>query len=302
MSLWRVSLNFIPRKGNDVKESETITLMAAAKETLERHWKGTKNEMTAWNNARDVFERMGRDVPVNTVDEHLIDRLVADLEADGKKPATINRKLSALSKILRHSLRLGYVSRMPLIERRKEPHGRMRWLSDEEELVVVRLFRQTSLEMSRFVEALVDTGMRFSELFELEWRDVDFERSVVHLWETKNGRPRTIPLTRRAVASLKGQVGGGFLRVWGFTKYQFRHAWDGVRKEMGMTDDKQFVPHALRHTCASRLVQRGIDLRIVQEFLGHSNINTTLRYAHLAPKNLEQARDALEVDRKTLSA
>ena len=51
-----------------MKESETITLMAAAKETLERHWKGTRNEMTAWNNARDVFERMGRDVPVNEDD------------------------------------------------------------------------------------------------------------------------------------------------------------------------------------------------------------------------------------------
>ncbi|MGB1611160.1 MAG: tyrosine-type recombinase/integrase, partial [Flavobacteriaceae bacterium] len=52
--------------------------------------------------------------------------------------------------------------------------------------------------------------------------------------------------------------------------------------------------HCLRHTCASRLVQRGIDLRVIQEFLGHKSISTTIRYAKIAPKNLETARDVLE--------
>ena len=63
---------------------------------------------------------------------------------------------------------------------------------------------------------------------------------------------------------------------------------------IGLGDDTDFVPHCLRHTCASRLVQKGVHLQVVQQWLGHRAIQTTLRYAHLAPKNLNSARDVLE--------
>jgi site-specific recombinase XerD len=63
---------------------------------------------------------------------------------------------------------------------------------------------------------------------------------------------------------------------------------------MGLGEDNQFVPHALRHTCASRLVQRGVPLKVVQEWLGHKTILTTMRYAHLAQSNLMSAMQVLE--------
>ena len=61
-----------------------------------------------------------------------------------------------------------------------------------------------------------------------------------------------------------------------------------------MKEDKEFVLHALRHTCASRLVNKGIDLYVVKEWLGHSSIQITERYAHLAPQKLANAVSALE--------
>ena len=279
------------------KRRGEVTLIQAAKETLDKHWKGTKSEMTSWWNAKDCFQRIGASVPIRDVDENVIDALVSELERDGKSNGTINRKLAALSKILRHCYRRGYIDRMPIIDRKKESQGRIRWVTVEEEFRLLAKLREIKRStMADFAEILIDTGMRFGELHKLEWRDVDFEQEVVRLWETKNGQARTIPLTSRAMDSLGRQTGMDLLRVWIFRKDQFRHAWDTMKKLIGLEGDVQFVPHCLRHTCASRLIQRGIDLRVVKEYLGHSSIQTTLRYAHLAPKNLEAARDALQSD------
>ena len=59
-------------------------------------------------------------------------------------------------------------------------------------------------------------------------------------------------------------------------------------------NDQDFVPHICRHTCASRLVQKGVPLTVVMKWMGHKSMQTTLRYAHLCDKNLEQARDILQ--------
>jgi site-specific recombinase XerD len=67
-----------------------------------------------------------------------------------------------------------------------------------------------------------------------------------------------------------------------------------VRAEMHLERDEEFVMHALRHTCASRLVNAGIDLYVVKEWLGHSSIQITERYAHLSPSKLVHAVEALE--------
>lgn len=71
-------------------------------------------------------------------------------------------------------------------------------------------------------------------------------------------------------------------------------AWAWVRKEMKLEKDTQYVLHSLRHACATRLVNRGVDLYVVKEWLGHSSIQVTERYAHLAPSKLAHAASILE--------
>ncbi len=78
------------------------------------------------------------------------------------------------------------------------------------------------------------------------------------------------------------------------TRHGFRRAWGRAKADIGLADDRQFVSHVLRHTCASRLVQRGVALKVVQEWMGHKAINVTMRYAHLAPANLMAAVSVLE--------
>jgi len=77
--------------------------------------------------------------------------------------------------------------------------------------------------------------------------------------------------------------------------------WDRLRTHLNYSHDKQFVVHSLRHTCASRLIQRGVPLAVVQKWMGHRAIQTTLRYAHLAPDNFKVALEALETRKEAVS-
>ena len=165
-------------------------------------------------------------------------------------------------------------------------------MTREEEYILLRKLEARDPCYRDLCVFLIDTGARVGEALGLRHGDVHNGKAT--FWITKSGRSRTVPLTDRAVCALANQArraGGPFRHV----PYQkFRYHWNAVKKEMGLKDDKQFVPHMLRHTCASRLVQAGIDLRRVQTFLGHQTIQMTLRYAHLATDDLDQCVIALD--------
>jgi integrase len=73
-----------------------------------------------------------------------------------------------------------------------------------------------------------------------------------------------------------------------------RHAWDWARNCMNLSNDPGFIPYALRHTCASTLYAKTKDIVLVKEWLGHSDIKMTMRYAKLQPDALAAARDLME--------
>lgn len=83
-------------------------------------------------------------------------------------------------------------------------------------------------------------------------------------------------------------------KLFPFDNDWMRYVWDRARSHLGFINDEHFVPYIRRHTCASRLVQRGVPINVVKEWLGHKSIQMTMRYAHLAPNNLKAAADALD--------
>jgi integrase len=93
---------------------------------------------------------------------------------------------------------------------------------------------------------------------------------------------------------LKTRKGHGASKPFTLDKHQAGTSWDWTRKEMGFSDDPEFVLHALRHTIATRLIDKGIDLYTVKEWLGHSTIQVTERYAHLNPVKLAHAANVLK--------
>jgi site-specific recombinase XerD len=136
------------------------------------------------------------------------------------------------------------------------------------------------------LEVSLHTGMRLAEHYHLQWSWIDFHTRVLIVPRGKHGELRHILLNDSAVNALhaaRAQAGGSpyvILNRYGERLCGPRIWFDEVISAAGIPD---YTWHTNRHTFASRLVMAGVDLRTVQELLGHKSITTTLRYAHLAP-------------------
>jgi integrase len=275
------------------------TLRDALNATIDDVWEHRRSGADLTANGRSVVEILGGDRPLESIDGTAVRAVVSALSKRGLANGTINRKIAALSKILRHAHDLGIIDRVPKLTRLPERQGRVRWLTRDEEAEVVARFRHLGRpRMALLVEWLADTGMRVGEALRLRWEDLNAvgDMLVATVWESKSGSSRSVPLTtrcRRVVEEMdRGRAGDGpFTRI---SQDAFNKEWVLVRRDLGKADDDQFVPHALRHTCASRMVQAGVELLVVRELLGHKTLSVTLRYSHLAPRNLRDAVRTLE--------
>jgi integrase len=223
--------------------------------------------------------------------QETLDGILGTLRERGNSNATINRKMAALSKLLRKAHKMGDVHSLPEFRRQKERAGRIRFLEPYEEQILFSAIGKRCADSQRLALFLVDTGCRLGEALGLIWNDVSADR--VSFWLTKSGRSRTIPLTMRAKGAIDRTVGGkGPFKM--LSGVEFRGVWNEAKQEVGLGQDLQVVPHILRHTCASRLVQGGVDIRRVQMWLGHQTLQMTMRYAHLATNDLDPCVGVLE--------
>ncbi len=225
--------------------------------------------------------------------QEMLDRVIGTLRERGNSNATINRKMAALSKLLRKAYKMGEIFSLPEFIRQKERAGRIRFLEYEEEQRLFAAIRSRCEDSYRLSIFLVDTGCRLGEAIGLTWNDIQDHR--VTFWFTKSNRSRTVPLTRRVRKVLDiphEKLKGPFSML---NQIRYRAIWNEAKLEVGLGRDDQVVPHILRHTCASRLVRGGIDIRRVQMWLGHQTLQMTMRYAHLATNDLDSCVKVLEV-------
>lgn len=217
------------------------------------------------------------------------------------RPYQANRLHALLSKMFALAVAWEWRERNPVTGIPKNPErARERWLSTEE---LKRLFavldeqeNQTAANIIRF---LVLTGARRGEVLAAEWSEIDFARAV---WtkpshHTKQKRTEHVPLSAGAIALLEAQraVSGNkrsiFPRPGLDEPYQeIRVFWKRVRAAAQLDDVRL---HDLRHTFASHLVSQGMSLPIVGRLLGHTQTETTKRYAHLADNPLREAADRM---------
>jgi site-specific recombinase XerD len=223
-----------------------------------------------------------------------------DSKAGEWSPATRNRYLALLKLTYRLAEEDGVIKVNPvrLVRQAKEDNSRVRYLSDAEETLLRAVIMKTySKHLPEFELALM-TGMRQGEQFSLTWENTNLQAARLRLDRTKNGQGRFVQLNSRALAALSTMQDRGLGTGRVFCNLKPRWFTEAVR-EVGLKD---FTWHCLRHTFASRLVMAGVDLRTVQELLGHSSIHMTMRYSHLSPEHCVKALEKLCIPSATTTA
>ncbi|MAG22661.1 MAG: integrase [Rhodospirillaceae bacterium] len=133
------------------------------------------------------------------------------------------------------------------------------------------------------VRLALETAMRRSEILRMVWGDVDWEKRTLHIPETKNGHPRTIPLTEEAMNLLKRLPHSMNGRVIPISATCLRMAWDRALRRAGIKDLRF---HDLRHEAITRFVERGLSVQEVALISGHRDYRMLARYTHLRPEDV----------------
>lgn len=213
-----------------------------------------------------------------------------EIRARKVSPASVNRETQALKHMLRKATEWNYIQANPAQAAKKlrEPAGRIRYLSLEER---ERLIKECSETLRDIVVTALETGMRKAEIEGLTWKDVDFERRTITLLRTKNNEIRTVPISNSLMPLLQRlHIERRGIHVFskpdGTPYKSWRTAFETACRRAGIVD---FLFHDLRHTFASYLVMASVDIRTVQELMGHRDIKMTMRYSHLSNAHLLEA-------------
>ena len=180
----------------------------------------------------------------------------------------------------------------------KEDNKIERYLTEEKTKALLEAVRQSESEMLQYIVLfLIYTGARKREVLDARWRDIDWGQRSWRIPKTKSGKVRHVPLSSGAMNvldHLRHRIREGFLdeqAIFANPKtgepfVSFFYSWNNARIRAGLPD---FRIHDLRHSFASYLVNAGRSLYEVQELLGHADIKTTSRYAHLSRERLVAA-------------
>ena len=221
----------------------------------------------------------------------------------GLKPAAINRYLDVLKAILRKAhFEWGALLRLPAIKGLKVQNAKLRFLDEQEE---ARLMAASPEHLQRLLVFLLGTGARRGEALNLTWDAVELSgnrRAAALFRKTKTGVARRVPLpeqVRELLLLMRSKAPKGEQRVFVWKDStgavvpfdSVKRSFDTARKEAKL---EGVSLHTMRHTYASRLVMRGVPIYNVSKLLGHSKIQMTMRYAHLAPEGLEESVAVLD--------
>ncbi|WP_281369187.1 tyrosine-type recombinase/integrase [Microvirga mediterraneensis] len=166
----------------------------------------------------------------------------------------------------------------------REQRARERRLQNGETQRLASAMTDSVWYLRPLITLAIETGMRRGELLSIRWRDVHLAARTVRILKTKNGHPRTIPLTPKAVDILSSMERKDD-RVFPVTPNAVRLAWERLRKRAGLEDLRL---HDLRHEAVSRFFEYGLTVPEVALISGHRDPRMLSRYTHLRPEKVAE--------------
>lgn len=236
----------------------------------------------------DALERiLGAKTPVMNITNATLMNYRAKRRGEGLQPHSVNRDFAYLKAALGHAQQMHGQQIPPLAWRNlkaKEPPGRIRYLSRDEYDRLLDACEDDALRL--IVKFAVGTGLRKTNIVELDWNDVDLSSGLLSVM-VKGGKRHTIALPshiRAALSTLKHRNG------LVFDSWNLRRKWERAVKAAELHD---FRFHDLRHTCATWMRMAGVDIADICDALGHSSVTVTMRYAHIEPEEHISAFDRI---------
>ena len=216
--------------------------------------------------------------------------------AGGAAGSTVRNHLNTLSAVYRHAAtEWGFHQLVNPVAQLKRPspgQARTRRVCDKEIIAIMNCTQ--SRDLVPLIRLATETGMRLSELLHLRWQHINLVSQTAHLPDTKNGHPRTVPLSSCAVQVL-GKLRGEVIqrldgRVFGLTAHAvtvaFRRACVRASKTTGGRIGVNLRFHDLRHEAVSRFFERGLNAMEVASISGHRSMQMLARYTHLKAESL----------------
>ena len=251
-----------------------------------------------------ILPRFG-EFELNAITNGEVERFKAELLGKKLCAKSINNALTILRKCLVTASEWGLLEDVPRIRPLRTARPTYRYLQPEEEMALLLAAKPFRFWYAAILLAL-RTGMRFSEVSALAWRDIDPSRGDAtvrranvrgYIGPTKTYTVRRVPLSTDTRAALEQLVKNDeYVFGYGGKPLSYHTAYEWLVRLCKRAGIDPCGWHDLRHTFASRLVARGAPLRAIQELLGHGSLDMTLRYAHVGQAELVAAVALLETN------
>lgn len=277
--------------------SQLFTLQDARRLSLQVRWANTSGERTAGIYSQAAVDHFGPGALLSEITTVQIDAWRRRLQAQGNRPATVNKKVSALRAMFSDAHLRGHVEAIPTFPKQlRLKNTKDRVITDAERdgmcRYLVAIGQPAAADLLVF---LLETAARWGEAERLRGEDVDLSARKVVFSETKANRTRSVPLTSRAVDALAPHLPAvGRHKVWPYRYDQFQHLFRKAKEAIGCGDDDALSVHTTRHTCASKLASKGIPLHQLMAFGGWTSLASVQRYLHLHTDALAGCVAALE--------
>lgn len=222
------------------------------------------------------------DINKSQVNKYMTDRL------EKVSGPTVNREIACLKRVISLAVDAGELKHSPLARLKllAESPARQPKLEMEDE---VKLLQDSSVWLRPAIRLALVTGCRQGELLALRWKHINFEKGLVIIEDSKSGDSRRVPLHPALLEELRKRRGtpAGFVvknsKGGELSRHSIHKAFQRATKKAGL-EDLRF--HDLRHVAASRMLEQGAPLPVVQSFLGHKTLAMSSRYTHTNWKTL----------------